>query len=92
MKSQSSLLRHSKYKVRSLALPIPINLEIGIPIIETKVSIDGQANKFARLVVDLGHRNALILNLDGEKGIRAPANIIRSLAGRGIQGTTRKFG
>jgi len=66
--------------------PIPINLDIGLPIMEAEVLLDGKTETPVRLVVDLGHRNALLLNLDEAKGIQAPPAAIRSIAGRGIQG------
>jgi hypothetical protein len=53
---------------RSL-LSIPINLDIGLPIIETKISQDGQEDIPVKLVVDLDHRNALFLSLDDKKKI-----------------------
>ncbi len=85
-KSTLSLYAPAETRLDSSLHPIPINFNAGIPLIETKVSIDGQNDRRVGLVVDLGHRNALVLYLNDEKGIRAPANTIRSLAGRGIQG------
>ncbi len=70
---------------RSL-IPIPINLDIGFPIIKTKISMDGKDEIPVKLVVDLGHRNALFLNVDDKKNLRLPPTTIESLAGRGIQG------
>ena len=70
-----------------LAAAIPISLDIsGIPTIETQVNIDGKEGKTLKLVLDLGHRNALFLNENKSKGIKPPERIIGGIAGRGIQG------
>jgi len=65
---------------------IPVNLDVGFPIIETTLSVDGRADVPVKLVLDLGHRNALFLNVNAGKGIQTPQTTLKGLAGRGIQG------
>jgi hypothetical protein len=85
-KSVLSLYPPSDARVDSSLIPIPVNLDIGIPIIETAISLFGRSDIPVKLVVDLGHRNALYFNIDETKNIRAPETTIKSMAGRGIQG------
>lgn len=73
-------------KVEAPAAPIPIDLADGMPVIEAAVDIEGARRIPLRMVVDLGHRNALSLSEDYAKGIRPPKRHIEAIAGRGIQG------
>ncbi len=66
--------------------PIPIDLSRGMPIFEGSIDIDGNKRIPVKLVADLGHRNALLLNQDPHKGILPPPLTVESIAGRGIQG------
>lgn len=68
------------------AVPVPIDLAIGIPIIEATVDLEGGKKIPLKFVVDIGHRNALSLNEDPPKGVLPPKRTIKSIAGRGIQG------
>jgi len=65
---------------------VPVSLDVGFPIIETTLSVDGRADIPVKLVLDLGHRNALFLNVNAGKGIQTPQTTLKGLAGRGIQG------
>jgi len=71
----------------SISPAIPISLDIsGIPTIEARVAISGHEERTLKLVLDLGHRNALFLNVNKAKGIIPPHHTIAGIAGRGIQG------
>ena len=70
-----------------LADAIPISLDLsGIPTIDTTVNVSGREEKMVKLVLDLGHRNALFLNTNKTKGIVPPERTLAGIAGRGIQG------
>jgi len=69
------------------AVAIPISLDIsGIPTVETQININGKEDKTVKLVLDLGHRNALFLNVNKTKGVLLPEKTIAGIAGKGIQG------
>ncbi len=85
-KSVVELYAPSNARGDSSLVPIPVHLDIGIPFIEAKISLNGHDDIPVRLVVDLGHRNALYFNVDEKKNIEAPPTTIKSMAGRGIQG------
>ncbi len=65
---------------------IPVNLDTGFPIMEATLSLDSQKEIPVKLVFDLGHRNALFLNVNEKRGVLTPRPTVRGLAGRGIQG------
>lgn len=69
------------------AASFPIELGNGFPVFEAAVRIreDGEAVPL-RLLLDIGHRNALSLNVDASSGILPPEHTIDTIAGRGVQG------
>jgi len=81
-----SLYEPTEARVGGSFRPIPVNLDLGLPILETTLSLAGQEDIPVKLVVDFGHRNALFLNVNEKRKILAPSRTIKSLAGRGIQG------
>lgn len=68
------------------AASIPIDLATDYPIIEGAVVLENGAKVPLKLLVDIGHRNALSLNEDPDKGVLPPKHAITSIGGRGIQG------
>lgn len=68
------------------AASIPVDLAIGFPIIEGAVVLENGAKLPLKFVVDIGHRNALSLNEDPDKGVLPPQRALKSIGGRGIQG------
>jgi len=68
------------------AASIPIDLATGYPIIEGAVVLENGAKVPLKFVVDIGHKNALSLHEDPDKGVLPPQRTLESIGGRGIQG------
>jgi len=84
-----TLYENSNYEVNTSTVPIPLSFFSGIPIIDAKVNIEGEKEIPVKLVVDLGHRNALYFHEDTQKRILPPPKTINSIAGRGLQGVVK---
>jgi hypothetical protein len=74
------------FKIDPKTKPVPLLFRIGIPFIETVVSIDGEKDIPVKLVLDIGGRHDLLLNTNSEKKIFPPENNIKGIIGIGLQG------
>ncbi|OGU61744.1 MAG: hypothetical protein A2V66_05140 [Ignavibacteria bacterium RBG_13_36_8] len=81
-----TLYDQADFKIENGFTSIPFTLEMGMPFIQTTVNIDGSKEIQVKLILDLGHRNALFLMNDSAKNILPPPITITSAIGRGIQG------
>jgi len=68
------------------AAALPIDLSSGFPIFEGAVVLESGARVPLRFVVDIGHKNALSLSEDPDKGVLPPQRTLQSIGGRGLQG------
>ena len=65
---------------------LPLSLRMGIPTVEGRIEAGGGKEIPIGLVLDLGARHALSLNVDAEKGILPPEKTITGVIGKGILG------
>jgi hypothetical protein len=65
---------------------IPLFLQMGMPVVEAVVSIDGEKEVPLKLMVDTGGRHNLSLNTNSQKKIFPPGNSIKGIIGIGVQG------
>ncbi len=74
----------ARAKVGEGATSMPIDLVNGYPVFEAAVRIrrEGEALPL-RMVMDLGHRNALSLNQDAARGVLPPERTVETIGGRG---------
>jgi hypothetical protein len=73
-------------KIVTETSPIPLDLATGIPLIEAIVELEGGKKIPLKFAADLGHRSALSLSEDDQKGVLPPKRTIKGIGGRGLQG------